>query len=38
MLLIILAASMMLTRVSYTIGVWGEKIGGSLKPWNLIFF
>lgn len=38
MLLIISVASMMLALVLYTIGVWGEKIGGSLKPWNLIFF
>jgi uncharacterized repeat protein (TIGR03987 family) len=24
--------------VFYTIGVWSEKISGTLKPWHLLFF
>ena len=24
--------------VFYTIGVWGERISGRLKPWHLVFF
>ena len=27
-----------LALVFYTIGVWGEKLSGSLKPWNLTMF
>ncbi len=38
MLLLVSVVSMVLALISYSIGVWGEKLGGSLKPWNLIFF
>lgn len=24
--------------IFYTIGVWGERISGQLKPWHLVFF
>ncbi len=24
--------------IFYTIGVWGEKLQGTLKPWHLVFF
>jgi uncharacterized repeat protein (TIGR03987 family) len=27
-----------LALVFYSIGVWGERIAGRLKPWHLIFF
>ena len=27
-----------LALIFYTIGVWGERIQGSLKPWHLVFF
>lgn len=27
-----------LALVFYSIGVWGERIQGKLKPWHLIFF
>jgi uncharacterized repeat protein (TIGR03987 family) len=27
-----------LALVFYTIGVWGERIAGRLKPWHLVFF
>lgn len=27
-----------LALVSYTIGVWSERIAGRLKPWHLAFF
>lgn len=38
MLLIISIVSMILALISYSIGVWGEKLSGGLKPWNLVFF
>jgi uncharacterized repeat protein (TIGR03987 family) len=27
-----------LALVFYTIGVWGERLSGRLKPWHLVFF
>ncbi len=27
-----------LALVFYSIGVWGERISGRLKPWHLVFF
>ena len=27
-----------LALVFYSIGVWGERISGKLKPWHLVFF
>ena len=27
-----------LALIFYTIGVWGERIQGRLKPWHLVFF
>ena len=27
-----------LALVSYTIGVWSERLAGRLKPWHLVFF
>ncbi len=38
MLILISVISMILALLSYSIGVWGEKLSGSLKPWNLVFF
>lgn len=34
------SASIIITSalVFYTIGVWGERLMGQLKPWHLIFF
>ena len=29
---------MALALVFYSIGVWGERISGRLKPWHLVFF
>lgn len=37
-LLIVAIVAMLLALSMYTIGVWGEKIVGRLKPWHLIFF
>ena len=38
MLILISVISMILALISYSIGVWGEKLSGNLKPWNLVFF
>ena len=34
------SASIIITAalVFYSIGVWGERISGRLKPWHLVFF
>ncbi len=34
------SASIIITSalIFYTIGVWGERISGRLKPWHLVFF
>jgi uncharacterized repeat protein (TIGR03987 family) len=37
-LLILAIITITLALVCYTTGVWGEKLVGSLKLWNLIFF
>ena len=37
-LLILAIITITLALVCYTTGVWGEKLVGSLKLWNLLFF
>jgi len=37
-MLIIAIISMTLALLFYSVGVWGEKLGGGLKPWNLSMF
>lgn len=38
MLLSVSIVAMVLALLCYSIGVWGEKISGKLKVWNLSFF
>lgn len=38
MLLSVAIVTMVLALLCYSIGVWGEKITGKLKVWNLTFF